>query len=247
MSRRRDFPPNVSPSSREGDDRGGTGPPEPELPAGLKPFEAALGSLSPRRDCLDYDLIMFRAGRLSAGAEVPRAVPARSAVRPAVLGAISGVAATLLVVMLTRPEPQTVERIRGVPAGAGQGTSEAGPSASDASRTDAADTGSPDSRPRRPQAPSRRAAFALSKPTPTGRPAWDGHSGGKPSLEIIDRILREGADPWEGPIPMSAQPTLRPTAPRPYLEQRRTMLDDQACAEPLPVRDDAAHRPGASS
>jgi hypothetical protein len=99
---------------------------EPQLPAELQPLEAALASLSPRRDRLDHDLVLYRAGQLS--------VRNRRGWTPAILTGLVSAAATLLVTYVVQPEPRVVERIRivHVPAATPQ-QAPTGPSAPEAS------------------------------------------------------------------------------------------------------------------
>jgi len=92
MSRKRNSP-DVTPADAE-----------PQLPAELQPVEAALASLVPRRDRLDHDLVLYRAGQRSVGS--------RRRWIPAILAGLASAAATLLVTYLVQPEPRIVERIR---------------------------------------------------------------------------------------------------------------------------------------
>lgn len=98
---------------------------EPQLPTELQPLEASLASLTPRRDRLDYDLVLYRAGQLS--------VRNRRGWMPAILTGLVSAAATLLVTYLVQPEPRVVERIRIVHVPAATPQPAPGPSAPEAS------------------------------------------------------------------------------------------------------------------
>jgi hypothetical protein len=94
---------------RQGDERGAGRPPW-ELPAELKAFEARLAALSPCGDRLDRDRLMFLAGRAAAEAALvsPQPMPRHTREHkawPAAFAAMTAVAATLLVMLVTRPTP----------------------------------------------------------------------------------------------------------------------------------------------
>jgi len=102
----------------------------------LKAFEAALAALVPRGDRLDRDRLMFLAGQASVGGilsetAAAEGTPGVSPVRgkahgqdarattrrwawPAAFSAMTAVAATLLVIVVARPEPQVI--VRTIPA-----------------------------------------------------------------------------------------------------------------------------------
>jgi hypothetical protein len=81
----------------------------------LTAFEAALAALRPRDDVLDRDRLMFLAGQVSVQSSDAGAVGSRGSRRhrwgwPAAFGAMTTIAAGLLVTLAVRP-PRTVERI----------------------------------------------------------------------------------------------------------------------------------------
>ncbi len=97
----------------------------------LAPFEATLSSLAPRAAQLDRDRLMFLAGQAALqasggrqppddlGGRVARAdSPASHWGWPAAFSAMTVLAASLLVMVMNRPEPQVIERIVRVPAAA---------------------------------------------------------------------------------------------------------------------------------
>jgi hypothetical protein len=67
---------------------------EPQLPAELQPLEISLAALAPRRDRLDYDLILFRAGQLVERSKHP--------VATVNLTGVNGTVVTILVQPETR-------------------------------------------------------------------------------------------------------------------------------------------------
>lgn len=85
--------------------------PEQELPPELKSLEAALASLRPTPGGLDRDRLMFRAGEESA-----RRLRMGRLVWPAACAASAGVAAALVLMLVSRPGPEVVERVVYVPA-----------------------------------------------------------------------------------------------------------------------------------
>ena len=95
---------------------------EPQLPAGLKSVEATLAALTPRRDRLDADLVMFRAGQ--------RSVHRGRRWQPLALAGMSAAAAVFLTMFFARPEPTVLERVRivRVPMGEQNDAPEAPPS-----------------------------------------------------------------------------------------------------------------------
>jgi hypothetical protein len=232
MSEERELPQDVNSGGDGGEEPHGPGPPKRDLPSGLKPFEAALASLGPRGDRLDYDLIMFRAGQLSVSGGSRIAFSGRSMVWPAGLGTMTAVAAALLVMLLARPE-KVVEKVRIVRVPAVEdGSAEARQ----------ADEGPADRRrdrhvrPHGPEVPAELGPVADSPVWAgigwAGHDRWDRLSGRAAYLEGFDRMLREDAKPWTGPSAISvdvAEPVEIPVPNRRWLE---TLLDEQARAEP---------------
>ena len=242
----------------ENGDLGGSGdarprgpdPPELQLPPSLKPFEAALSSLVPRSDRLDRDLIMFRAGQLSVAGRGRRAAWARSALWPAALAAMTTAAAVLLVTLLARPEPPAVERVRIVEAQvASPQRDDAGPAAVDVGHP----PGDVEGAPSPPEQSRDDADVRLAIHRPVGqpfdrlsRPRQDGFRVGRMDLEVVDRMLRQGADPWTQ-VGLPVEGIEQAEAPMPYLERLRTMLDDQARALPAGDRPSSSLESGADS
>ena len=101
---------------------------EENRPEDLKALEAALAALVPRSDRLDRDRLMFLAGQ--ATGSQPRAAVSRPWAWPAAFSAMTALAASLLLMLVTRPGPQIVERIVEVPVqaapGGGQAASDPG-------------------------------------------------------------------------------------------------------------------------
>lgn len=83
-----------------------------ELPAELKVIEAELAALVPRTDGLDRERLIFLAGQASAqSATASRGGHAVAMIWPMATAAMTAVAASLLVVLLTRPEPEIITRV----------------------------------------------------------------------------------------------------------------------------------------
>jgi hypothetical protein len=84
-----------------------------ELPPDLKALEAKIAALRPRTDRLDRDRLVFLAGQAST-----RGVAPISYARwgwPVSFSAMTALAASLLLMLITRPEPRVVERVVRVP------------------------------------------------------------------------------------------------------------------------------------
>src|SRR5271157_3559894 len=81
----------------------------------LSELEAALAALVPRADRLNRDRLMFLAGQASVEAKISQsqAIGQRSAgwAWPAAFVTMTGIAASLLVVLAIRPAPQVTERV----------------------------------------------------------------------------------------------------------------------------------------
>jgi hypothetical protein len=209
----------------------GPGPIDRDLPPDLKPFEAALASLSPSADRLEYDLIMFRAGQRRAARAARRASRAWSLVMPAALLATSAAAATLLVMLLTRPIIERVQVVR-VPAAEPSGTGVEQPGGGE-HPSQLVQDGSP--------LPGRYEQGL--------KPRWPSHTSNvrhsdrlshfqlgpfrsrTVSLEVFDRMLQQDVDPWPRQVAVPAEAVPPPKAPVPYLQQLRDILDDQARAK----------------
>ena len=226
-------------------DRAGQHPPERddapesaarELPAALRPFEAALGSLAPRGDCLDYDLVMFRAGQLSVsdGGQHRRDVNGGRRRRgklgwPLAFAGMTGLAVGLLGLLLARPVVEQVRVVR-VPAVTTSDKVATQPDGSTPSHQRPEENLLPD------DDPSDLPGYPLRRPL-QGELAWRQPTAGTGadgerfyaravSMEVLDRMLREGADPWIEPGPQRGGPA-RGAVPLPYRERLQTLLDDQ--------------------
>jgi len=163
----------------------------------LNAIAAALSSLSPSTGRLDRDRLMFLAGEAAARSNLamPRLVPLHSAASnsamahelpprmaarrwawPVAFWTMSAVAATLLVVLVARPEPRVIERIVRLPAepqvvvGTPAGAVVAPTNASE--RLEEAERGGAE------------------------RPAHDRRTGDGDYLSLRDRVLARGIDSW---------------------------------------------------
>jgi hypothetical protein len=199
-------------------DTTGGGPVERDLPAELRPFEAALASLSPERDRLDYDLIMFRAGHRSAAVAGRRVSRASSLVMPTALLGMTAAAATLLVMLLSRPVVERVEIVR-IPVAEPAIGSERPPQPA----WDAMSPGRPEE-----DSSAHRNWYAADVPYPDRSSRLDRLPGRTMSLEVFDRLLRQGADPWARPVATPSGSIQRVEPPLPYLEQLRDFLAEGA-------------------
>lgn len=85
---------------------------ERELPAELKAIEAELAALVPRTDGLDRERLIFLAGQASAQrATASRGGRAGGMTWPLATSAMTAVAASLLVVLVMRAEPEITTRV----------------------------------------------------------------------------------------------------------------------------------------
>ena len=198
----------------------GADPSQPCLPPELKPFEAALASLAPAADRLEYDLIMFRAGQRSVAGKgrSGRVVSwARSRAMPAALAAMTAVAATFLVVLLTRPVVERVQIVRLPAVEPTNGGAEEGDVLPDRNQHEG-----------QRQPAVRRAAI--------GQDGQPSRSGSDPSrsravaMELVARMLQQGVDPWARHVDVPAESLQAAEAPVPYIKQLRNVLGEQARA-----------------
>jgi hypothetical protein len=90
---------NIDNSRRDNEPAGGE---NWDIAAELKSLEARLASLTPRPDRLDRDRLMFLAGQ--AALVTPTTERRSNLAWPAAFAAMSAVAATLLVMLISRPE-----------------------------------------------------------------------------------------------------------------------------------------------
>jgi hypothetical protein len=212
-----------------------------ELPAELKAVEAELASLRPRDDRLDRERLVFLAGQASAlGRQQARRTAtacyrqARPAIRPwawpAAFAGMTAVAASLLIALVLRSGPtRVVERVRIVRVPVAAHVEEGTPSAEDAGE-DAHRSAAPGRRAFSPRPAARD--WAPRGNGPLSEPDWSRFGSRAEYLEMIDRMLARGVDPWRQPPALPRHGEKGPDAPAPYREWLNTMLDDQARAEP---------------
>jgi hypothetical protein len=204
------------------------GGPEGELPRELKAVEAELATLRPR-DRLDRERLIFLAGQASVGPPTAaRRATAAGWAWPVSLAGMTALAATLLVMLLVRPEPQVVERVRIVRVPVEPHVSES-PRPSGHAGTGTGSSASPQ-RPASHAHPAMR-DFASSSTGPRPQPGWSRFGSRAEYLEMFERMLAQGVDPWRHPLPASARGDERADAPLPYREWLKTMLDDHSGAE----------------
>ncbi|MFH1267357.1 MAG: hypothetical protein ABIK89_16660, partial [Planctomycetota bacterium] len=203
---------------------------EAELSPELKAIEAELAALSPREDRMNRERLVFLAGRASVGGRVAgRGSLVAGWAWPASTAGMTAVAATLLVMLLVRPEPPAVERIRFVEVPIDMRADDAEHPAGDAGEKRDAPLA-----PRRFASQPDAATSAVAFSPAGGRPgfAWEASRTRAGYLEMVDRILSAGADPWARPLPVSTLDDRHAEGPAPYRQWLNTLLDDQARAEP---------------
>ncbi len=183
-----------------------------ELPAELKAFEAELASLVPEDERLDRARLLFAAGRASA--RVRSRVVARA--WAAAAGAMTVVAASLLVALLVRPEPpvKIVEQIASAKDGVA-GTKQSGVP-EDPGVVEAKRSGIPDYPLRypMPEEPSVLAAVFFGAPDHLASPLR--LSRDYPGLR--DWTLHEGFDRGPRPTVHRQATTPKPPEPKSYRE-----------------------------
>ncbi|HUT92254.1 MAG TPA: hypothetical protein VMY37_22355 [Thermoguttaceae bacterium] len=223
--------------------------PEDELPPDLKAVEDELASLRPRDDRLDRERLAFLAGQASVGGRsAERGAAAARWAWPGACAGMTAVAATLLVALLVRPEPQVVERVRIVRVPVPAQVDEVPRSDADPRVADVLPN------PWRPASPSRVEPrdSASRRPGPPAQADWSRFGSRREYLETIDRMLARGKDRWSQPAAVSGGGDQRPEAPTsdappPYREWLRTMLDDQARVDRPNARTTGPNRAGANS
>jgi hypothetical protein len=183
---------------------------EEDLPPELRSLEAALASFAPRRDRLDRDRLLFLAGRESVrtrpGATAP---PAWRLAWPAAFSGMTAAAATLLILLVARPQPEAVERIVYVPA--------AQPKA-----------GEPAAKPAAPEA--QRAPRESAAPSPLV--AWLEGNRRRPSLrqtpyfQALDEAMHQGLRPAPSPAPSALEEGRRPIGPLSYRDMLDRLLEE---------------------
>ena len=218
---------------------------EDALPPGLEAVEAELASLRPRDDRLDRERLIFLAGQASVGGRsaARRLVAARWA-WPGACAGMTAVAATLLVALLLRPEPPVVERIRIVEVPV-----ESRDSALERPARDVGPDADSPATPRRPDFQPRPAwrTLASGHADSPSRADWNRFGSRAEYLEMFERMLARGVDPWRQPLGVSSRGEEQADTPVPYRQWLKTMLDDQARAEPPGDRPSNPSRSGANS
>ncbi|MCR4414619.1 MAG: hypothetical protein NUV77_19555, partial [Thermoguttaceae bacterium] len=175
----------------------------------LKAIEAALASLVPRRDVLDRDRLMYRAGW--AAARAARRGRAAARAWAVAFSTMTAVAATLLVALLTRwPTQVPGPTARPGAPGEVEGTVAAGP----------VDRVGPAANP----SPEGVAAW------PPAGPAGDGWSRAPlgptaPYPLLLARVLERGLDAWAPEVSTPSPAREGPSPPSSYRELREAMLD----------------------
>ena len=252
MSGKRNPIPNVRAT---GGDETGLSPRERvdhDLPPDLKPFEAALASISPKTDRLDHDLIMFRAGQRSVAGRANRVSSARSLAMPAGLGGMTVLATILFVMLLARPVVERVEIVRVPAVESGKTVSQKSRAVAehepDASNGGSANGGSANGG-------SANGGSALAHDAASRSTQSSNLLRGRPrsralKLELFARMLQEDAPPRAIPVSDAAGPSRdipQPARPVPYIERLRDILDGQARAESPSRRPITSFYPGADS
>jgi hypothetical protein len=216
-----------------------------DLPADLKSVEAQLASLFPRVDRLDRDRLIFLAGQASsAGPEWPGRGVVRRWAWPAAFSAMTALAASLAMMLVSRPAPQIVERIVPVPIRAPDQTRQ-GTVAADQKPSPAPADGR--------EGTSVAAAAGESKVESEGglaypvfgwlpRRDWRRLRAELPYLDQLDRALAGGGDAWV-PAAGRAGTGKRSSSPNSARQMLDALLNDQVFHEPSPARPDAdSHR-----
>ena len=152
---------------------------EPTLAGMSQRFEAELAALAPRAARFDRDRLMFQAGQASLSA-APGNQPARRWAWPAAFSGMTALAASLLLVLVTRPAPPVVERIVRVPV----------------EMPRQPDQREPDSHPG--DSLVRQATVDWLAREIASRLARDKTTSGGSYLDLRDRVLAMGIDSWQG-------------------------------------------------
>ena len=220
---------------------------EEDLSPSLKAIEAELASLSPRTDRLDRERLIFLAGQQSVLARAGRKGTVPFSLRenrdsprarwswPAAFSAMTAVAAALLVMLLSQPEPSVEVRIVEVPVEA--------PGSDDLAADETLPTAPRDGRDVEPLPDWQE---PLPKPAPrsgllalvgldwlslTDRGQL-GPAGSYPRL--LDQMLEGGTDDWEAPTYMVGPEDAY--APVPYRELLNSLLGNPEPAKSPPHR-----------
>ncbi len=188
-------------------------------PKDLDPFEAALASLVPRDDCLDHELILFRAGQMSVASQSNgRARFVRSRAWPVLAATMTAVSAVLLVTLLLQPEPRVVQRIRYVEVAAEpRGENAAAPVSG--SEGDG-----------RPRLASGTAPGDETDRSPSAEPPWPRTRAAY--LESFQRMLQEDVMPEMQPVTTASSADRRRADPPSYRQRLKAWLDNPDRMQP---------------
>ena len=189
------------------------------MPPELKAVEAELAALLPRDDRLDRERLIFRAGQASVTRPAARGAFARSGwAWPASLAGMTAVAATLLAMLVARPE--LPERIQFVRVPVEPGSSEVVATAGDT-------RAQPDS----PSAPVYEPRLTAVTSASHG-PVWLSYSqsGWFSSRALRLRMLAQGVDLWAPPRMAPVESLGEEAGPLPYREWLKTLLEDRTRA-----------------
>jgi len=199
---------------------------EEKRPSDLTAFEAALAALAPRANRLDRERLMFLAGQASVApadramgpvAQPPSAVqelPGDSAqpgvavprrwAWPTAFAAMTAVAASLLIMLLTQPSSEVVERPAQRRAAAPQNA-----------LAGAAQPGEGEPRAAAQDSP---ALGSMAGVEPQRRPRLH-EGGGATYLRLRDQVLHDGVESWAIPVsPAAFQEAAGPVAYHEWLE-----------------------------
>ncbi len=175
-------------------------------------FELGLSSLVPRASGIDRDRLMFLAGQAEEARNAERGVrseevEARATFAsnagqnraglawPAAFAAMTTVAASLLVVLMNRPEPQVVERIVRVPVEVPRAALAAEP---------------------------QEQGSGVEESAPAVARAWNGPAGGDSYLRLREQALAYGLDASMYSLQRPANASVEP--PTSYRELRDSLL-----------------------
>ena len=219
-----------------------------ELPPDLKATEAQLAMLAPRNDRLDREKLIFLAGQASVATSNQRGGRSGGWAWPASLAAMTTAAAALLAMLLVRPSPQIVERVRIVEVPVERPSQEGG--------TAGAEREVPESpRPEPVSEPIGAATLASADLGSDWLSRFDtrGSRWRSAYLQAFDQVLASQIDPsMDSALPthLVALPEgedEQAAGPTPYRELLKTMLDDQQQAESSSDWPNILLDPGANS
>jgi hypothetical protein len=201
-----------------------------KLPADLKALEAELAMLEPRGDRLDRERLIFLAGQESAKRSTAvRPVGVARWAWPAAFAGMTAVAASLLMMLLTRPEPNVAERPPAEELPLEAPESDTFPDA-EAPSSDA-DVRPPTPSGRRPYQRPFEVAWLPYRADRRADPEWSRFGSRAEYIEVFERMLAQGVNPWGRTVPARFPKTEPPAGPVPYRKWLNRWLDDQGRAE----------------